>query len=404
MNYTVLIPVLVIIITLVYLFSRNPEVIIKDIFKIAGITLSDKPSNEPLTITVNNKQFYKNMVSNGELGFAESYMDGHWDCSDLSAITYQLLINLDKLENALMKQSLTVGASLLKQHISRLFQYNTREISKKMIEVHYDIGNDLYEKMLGKTMGYTCAYYYKPNMTLDEAQIAKFELVARKLHLKEGMTVLDMGCGWGQQAKYIADKYKVTILAVSLSKEQINWANENNKSDRVTYKLMDYRDVKGKFDRVYSIGMLEHVGLNNYPVFFNKSYDVLKDDGILLVHFISTNPPKAKLSPFIDKYIFPNAYIPKKKDIIGSFLDNKWSLEDWQNIGVSYNTTLLAWYDNIKDWKGLDNYDKRFRRMWEFYLLGCASSFKAENDCLWQIVFTKLSNKKTHIYRRVCLD
>ena len=404
MNYMIIIPIVVVILIIFFILNKNPEGIIIDLFKKAGITISDKPSNDPLTITVNNKQFYKNVLVDGELGFAESYMDGYWDCFDLEALLYKLVINKDILEKQLVNQSFTLGLSLMKQRFNNLIRKNTHNVSKKNVEIHYDIGNDLYEKMLGNTMAYTCAYYYKPNMSLDDAQIAKFELIARKLHLKEGMNLVDFGCGWGQIAKYIADKYKVNILGVSLSKEQINWANENNKSNRVTYKLMDYRDVEGKFDRVYSIGMLEHVGHNHYPAFFNKCYDVLKDDGILLVHTVGSNCPTSKKSaPFIEKYIFPGFHFPRKSEIIGPFLDNKWSLEDWQNFGLCYSTTLMDWYNNVKDWKGLDNYDERFRRMWEFYLLAGSLTFKEEKDCLWQIVFTKLKQKKD-IYKRVCLD
>ena len=400
-NYIIIV---VFILIIFILYNKKPEKIVKNIFKIANIKISDKQTDDPLTITVINKKFYKEVLLKGELGFAETYMDGYWTCSDLETLLYELLINHTKIEQLLKSQSITLSISLIIQYINNLFHNNTLNKSIKNVEHHYDIGNDLYQKMLGKTMVYTCGYFYKPNITLDEAQIAKIDMVAKKLHLKEGMCVLDIGCGFGSAAYYIGTKYKVNVLGVTLSKEQLKCANDNYKSKYTNYKYQDYRHVTGKFDRVYSIGMFEHIGLKNYPTYFNKCYELLKDDGIMLLHTIGSNYLYSGQSTFINKYIFPGGQLPRKKDIIGNFLENKWGLEDWHNFGISYRHTLNSWHNNIKDWKGLDNYNERFRKMWKFYLLSCAANFKAENICLWQIVFTKLKHKKPDIYNRISLN
>ena len=275
-------------------------------------------------------------------------------------------------------------------YITTYLPNNTLDTVKGNIEHHYDIGNDLYSKMLGKHMQYTCAYYHKEGLTLDEAQNAKMELIAKKLKLNEGLTVLDIGCGFGSLATHLATKYKVNVVGVTLSKKQIKLHEEHFKHPNVIIKYMDYRNVLGKFDRVYSIGMFEQVGKINYKEYYDKCHTLLKDDGIMLLHTIGSSTPNIG-SDFISKYIFPEAELPGLSDLTKDYTD-QWHLEDFQNFGLSYAKTLRDWRNNIGDWKGLDGYDTKFRRMWEFYLIGCAASFQRKQIYLWQLVYTKKCN------------
>jgi len=350
--------------------------------------------NTKNTIIINDPIMFDKIAIKGELGLAESYMDGNWDTEDLEKV----LMELDEKQDILISKLYNINFLFLimKEYLIDLFKNkNDKESVKNNVSHHYDIGNDLYEKMLDKNMQYTCAYFHKEKLSLDEAQVAKMELIAKKLNLKEGMELLDIGCGFGGLANYLANKYKVKVTGVTLSKEQIKYNENNFKNDNVTLRYLDYRDLTGSFDRVYSIGMFEHVGKKNYKEYYDKCYDLLKDDGIMMIHTIgSTYPSISNKSYFINKYIFPEAELPSLSDISKEFVFNKWHLEDFQNFGLSYSKTLKNWHNNIGDWSGLDNYDQRFRRMWDFYLLGCSAAFSNKSIYLWQFIYTKKTNNK----------
>jgi len=344
-------------------------------------------------IVVNNKEMFVKIASNGELGLVESYINGDWDSDNLEKTISELISKLDFLKNQIKKQSLNFIFMEIKAVIKNRIQNNSIKSVKKNISHHYDIGNDLFQKMLGKHMQYTCAYFYKPNMTLDEAQYAKMELIAKKIDLKPNMKVLDIGCGFGSMAQHLAKHYNVYVIGVTLSKEQKKYADEYFSHPRVTIELKDYRHVTGNFDRVYSVGMFEQVGRKRYKEYYDKCYELLKPDGIMLIHTIGTNKRKWNHNSFINKYIFPEGELPHIENLTHSFVD-KWHLEDWQNMGLSYAKTTKLWHTNIGDWSGLDNYDERFRRMWDFYLLGCVANFQSRNVCLWQIVYTKRNSNR----------
>jgi len=354
---------------------------------------TETPSKDT-SIIIHNEMFFSKSMTKGELGVAESYMDGDWSSPNLEKTLTELIKKQEVLEKHIYNlEYLLLG---LKNYIYTYSPKNTLDTVKKNLKHHYDIGNDLYSKMLGKHMQYTCAYFYKDDLTLDEAQYSKMELIAKKLNLKEGMTILDIGCGFGSMANHLATKYKVTVTGVTLSKEQIKLYEERFKHPKVSIKYMDYRNVEGKFDRVYSVGMFEHVGKINYHEYYDKCYDLLKDNGIMLIHTIGASNGRSK-SEFISTYIFPEGELPKFSDLTKEYTD-KWHLEDFQNIGKSYAKTLLCWYRNIDNWKGFDNYDIRFRRMWEYYLLGCSAAFNMKNIYLWQLVYTKKDNKDFDCY------
>ena len=348
-------------------------------------------------ILVNNKKMFAKIASNGELGLADSYIDGYWDSDNLEKTIYALLSKSEILKTQIKKQSLNFIFMEVKALIKNKIQNNSIKSSKKNISHHYNLGNDLYVKMLGKHMQYTCAYFNRPNMTLDEAQYAKMELIAKKLDLKPNMKVLDIGCGFGSMAQHIAKHYDVYVTGVTLSKEQKSYADKYFPHPKVTIELKDYRHVTpigtGQFDRIYSVGMFEHVGRERYKEYYDKCYELLKPNGIMLIHTIGTNTRKWSHNSFINKYIFPEGELPHIENLTHSFVD-KWHLEDWQNIGLSYAKTLRAWHRNIGEWSGLDNYDERFRRIWNFYLLGCASTFQSRNTLLWQIVYTKRNSNR----------
>ena len=393
-----LILVIIVVLLIIYISIKKDdfgsmEKLLQGNTDIELIRNTDK-STKDTCIIVNSDDFFSKTMTKGELGVAESYMDGDWDTPDLERTLSNIMSNQDKLEKHICSlEFLLLG---LNNYITTYLPNNTLHTVKDNIEHHYDIGNDLYSKMLGKHMQYTCAYYYRDGLTLDEAQYAKMELIAKKLKLKEGLNVLDIGCGFGSLATHLATKYKVHVVGVTLSKGQVKYHEEHFKHPNVTINYMDYRDVTGTFDRVYSIGMFEHVGKINYKEYYDKCHSLLKDDGIMLLHTIGASRSKSK-SDFIEKYIFPEGELPELHDLTKEYTD-QWHLEDFQNFGQSYAKTLRAWHSNIGDWKGLDNYDTKFRRMWDFYLLGCAAAFQRKQIYLWQLVYTKKCNTKFDCY------
>jgi cyclopropane-fatty-acyl-phospholipid synthase len=349
------------------------------ILNIAGIKVGGK---NPWDIRVHNDEFYRRVLSQGSLGLGESYMDGWWDCDRLDEFFDRVLSA--KLE----KRVSSKGAAVLFLK-AKLLNLQNRKRARKVGEQHYDVGNELYRGMLDKRMTYTCGYW-KDARNLDDAQEAKFELVCKKVGLKKGMKVLDIGCGWGSFAKYAAEKYGVSVVGVTISKEQVKLGSELCKGLPVKIRLQDYRDVKEKFDVVVSLGMFEHVGSKNYRIYMEKVSDCLKDDGLFLLHTIGSVNPKGGTDKWMDKYIFPNGFLPSVKQIAAAS-GGLFVLEDWHNFGTDYDKTLMAWYNNFrKSWNKIKgDYDERFKRMWEYYLLSCAGCFRSRKTQLWQIVFSK---------------
>jgi cyclopropane-fatty-acyl-phospholipid synthase len=241
--------------------------------------------------------------------------------------------------------------------------------------------------MLDSRMIYSCGYWRNAG-TLDEAQEAKLELVARKLGLQAGMRVLDVGCGWGGTLAYFAERHGISGVGMTVSRQQLRWARKRYAHLPLEFRVEDYRVADpGVFDRVYSIGMFEHVGAGNYPLFFRRMRDFLAPDGWLLLHTIGGLTSRSIADPWISKHIFPNSVLPAAEQI-ASAVAGHFVIEDWHNFGADYDPTLMSWYDKFRlAWPMLrPHYDERFRRMWEFYLLTCAGFFRARQGQLWQLV------------------
>ena len=357
----------------------HPKTFIESLLSETEIQIN---GTRPWDLQIHDERVYARILAQGSLGFGESYMDGWWSCESLDQLLTQIFrANLEKRIHPLR--------AIIPALSARLFNPQRTTKAFEIGEKHYDIGNDLYEHMLDKRMVYTCGYW-KDATTLDEAQEAKLDLVCKKIGLKSGMRVLDIGCGWGSFAKFAAEKYGAQVTGVTVSKEQVALANERCKGLSVEIRLQDYREITGTFDRIISLGMFEHVGVKNYRTYMEVANRVLADDGLFLLHTIGGNASVHATDPWIDRYIFPNSMLPSAAQIATS-AEGLFVMEDWHNFGPDYDKTLMAWYANfVKSWPQLkDQYSERFYRMWQFYLLSSAATFRTRKNQLWQVVFSK---------------
>ncbi len=356
-----------------------------DLLALADIQIN---GTRPWDIQVHDDAVYGRVLSKGSLGFGESYMEGQWDTADLIGLIARIVsARLDKKISPLVALELVAKSVVFNlQSPARAFQVG---------EEHYDLGNDIYEAMLDPRLTYTCGYW-KDAKTLAEAQEAKLDLVCRKIGLDRArdLSVLDIGCGWGSFMIYAAQKYGARCTGITVSKEQIELgqarAVEAGVADRVTFILQDYRETQGSYDRVVSLGMVEHVGAKNYHSFMNVAARVLKEDGLFLLHTIGGNRSDAGLDPWLNKYIFPNSQIPSGAQLAQA-AEDFFTMEDWHNFGAYYELTLRAWFENFdRAWPQLKaRYSEKFYRMWKFYLLSCAAQFHTRDLQLWQIVYAK---------------
>ncbi len=359
----------------------DSKLLVAKILQKAGIAIDG--SND-WDIIVKNDRLYDRVLANGSMGLGESYMDGWWECKRLDIFFTKIFrANLDKIPELENRKVLLYFLQ------TSIFNFGSKIRAFNIAKKHYNLGNDLFESMLGEIMAYSCGYW-KNAENLKESQLAKFELIANKLKLQPGMKVLDIGCGWGELTKYLAENYQVDVVGITVSTEQAKLAKEKNKGLPVEIKIQDYRDLSGEFDRIVSIGMFEHVGYKNYREYMQTVYRLLKKDGLSLLHTIGGNKSVRATDPWIDKYIFPGGMLPSIAQI-GKSIEGLFVMEDWHNFGVDYDKTLMAWYKNFKkSYPFLKNkYSRKFYRMWEYYLLVSAGSFRARKNQLWQIVLSK---------------
>jgi len=339
----------------------------------------------PWDIRVHDHRFFDRVLSHGSVGLGESYMDGWWQAEALDEF-------FDKVQRIeLYKQVGRLSAfwlALKGRTINRQTAHRSRDVGRE----HYDLGNDLYEAMLGETMQYTCGYWRSAS-TLHEAQIQKLDLIARKLHLSPKMAVLELGGGFGGLARFLASEYGCKVVSYNISAEQIAYARDLCRGLSVRFEQRDYREAAKEpedFDRVVSIGLCEHIGYKNYRSFLNFVHAKLKDGGLFLLHTIGGNVSYTSTDAWIDKYIFPNGMVPSIVQL-GNEMEYHWVMEDWHNFGPDYDRTLMAWWNNFnRAWPELQKtYGERFYRMWKYYLMASAGTFRSRKLQLWQIVMSK---------------
>jgi cyclopropane-fatty-acyl-phospholipid synthase len=360
--------------------QKQRQYLVHEILASAGITIN---GTMPWDIRINDERFYERIALEGSLGLGESYMDGWWDCDQIDEF-FKRLMPLDpqkKIRNDwhLLSRSLYVS----------IFNPSRKSKAFAIGEKHYDIGNDLFAKMLDKRMVYSCGYW-KNARTLDEAQEKKLDLTCRKLGLKPGDRVLDIGCGWGGFARYAAETYGVSVVGITVSRQQQELGTQLCKGLPVELRLQDYRDLDETFDHIVSIGMFEHVGWRNHRTYMEFVHKCLNDDGLFLLHTIGDRRSEQVNDPWMGKYIFPNALIPSMGQI-GTALDDLFIIEDVHNFGFYYDRTLMSWFENFdRCWDSLKKaYDNRFYRMWKYYLLSSAGPFRARSLQVWQIILSK---------------
>ena len=370
---------------------QNAKHRVTELLAIAGIRVNGA---DPWDVQVHNDNFYPRLLAGGSLALGESYMDKWWDCKIPDEFFHRVLSS--DLENIIKKSPGLITEIML----TKVLNYQTRSRAASSVHQHYDIGNELFRKMLDERMVYTCAYWKDAN-TLDQAQVNKMDLACRKLKLKPGMSLLDIGCGWGSFVKYAAEKYGVTATGISISQEQINLARVLCEGLPVEIKNVDSRDLDQKYDRIACFGMFEHVGHKNHRTYMEVVSKCLKDDGLFLLQTVGNPVTRTYPDPWLGKYIFPDYTIPSITHI-GKATEGLIYIEDLHNFGHDYDKTLMAWHHNfVSNWDELnEKYDERFYRMWTYYLLACAGGFRAKRNFLWQIVFSKRNRKEEYVSER----
>lgn len=365
---------------------QKPEHYVRSVLERADIQIG---GGRPQDIQVHKRDFYARILKEGLLGVGESYMDDWWDANSLDTFVAQVL--RENVHEHVKFNRHTVFALLAATFTNR----QNRERSTQVAKQHYDLKGIL-PGILDPYNQYTCAYF-DGTTDLNTAQENKLDLICRKLQLQEDDAVLDIGCGWGGFAKYAAEHYGCHVTGISISEEQIAYAQNFCAGLPVDIQYCDYRDHQGTYDKILTCGMIEHVGYKNYRGLFETVHSNLKDDGLFLLHTIGGNQSVKTNDPFLDKYIFPNGMVPSVSQL-DKAREGLLTLQDFHNLGTHYDPTLVAWHKNMQEqWSTLSqHYDERFRRMFEYYLLSCAGSFRAGGIHLWQMVFSKQGNVRDY--------
>ena len=393
--------------------------LLSKIYKKNGIILIDSDEQQyicgkpdlknPLTLKLLKKNLNWKLALNPDLNFPEAYIRGEILIKNGSLIDF-----LNMFFENIGRNEINVSSHVIKKilHAWRFItNYNLPGKSKKNVKHHYDIGEEFYDLFLDKKYRqYSCAYFTKDNESLEDAQQNKINHIIKKLNLKSGQKVLDIGCGWGGMAFEIAKKNQCEVIGISLSDNQINYckkkAKELNLDNQVNFKLCDYREIKDKFDRIVSVGAFEHFGKKFYKTFFKKIKNLLKNDGICLLHTIGSVDKPGPVQPFIQKYIFPGGVVPSLSDMIVPIEKTGLIISDCETLIHHYDKTLKAWLDRFMQNKEKAKYmyNKEFVRMWEFYLASCSAGFKFRDLVVYQLQLVKQfsslpSNRRNYIYQ-----
>jgi cyclopropane-fatty-acyl-phospholipid synthase len=356
------------------------ENVMTTLFAFADVRID---GSRPWDIQVHDQRFFTRVLASGTLGFGESYMDGWWECEALDEMCCRAIrAGLDKHFAFRLPNFWALLTALIANQ-------QTLRRARKVGRVHYDLSNDFFEAMLDPNMQYSCALFGQGD-DLASAQLRKLDWVCERLHLQPGLRLLDIGCGWGGLARYAAHRYGCQVVGITISREQFRYAQRLCRGLDVEIKLRDYREVTGQFDRVVSVGMVEHVGYKNYRTYMQAAARTLGQNGLFLCQGICGNLSRVHTDPWIERYIFPNSMLPSLARLTHA-AEGIFIVEDVKNIGPNYDPTLLAWEEHFRRaWpRFADDYGERFRRMWQFYLLSCAGAFRARSLQVFSVLFSK---------------
>ncbi|MGB7160509.1 MAG: cyclopropane fatty acyl phospholipid synthase [Tepidisphaeraceae bacterium] len=367
--------------------------VVIDLLESAGILVN---GSRAWDLTVHDERLFRRLIVEGSVGLGDAYVDGWWDCDAIDQL-------VDRLITADVPRRMPLDLhGVIESIAQRIVNLQTLARARRNTERHYDLGNDLFAAMLDPTMTYTCGYW-KDAITLEAAQVAKLDLVCRKLGLTPGQRLLDIGCGWGSFLRFAAERYGTSGVGVTISSRQVALARQRCAALPVEIRLQDYRAAEERFDHVVSLGMFEHVGVKNHRTYMRSVHRCLGDRGLFLLHTIAAstltpNATRGSQATWIARRIFPGAIIPSMKQI-GAAIDDLFVVEDVQNFGADYDPTLMAWFANFDAaWLTLrERYGERFYRTWKYYLLSCAGGFRARAYQLWQLVLSKRGVRRGYV-------
>lgn len=361
------------------------ERFIRELLEMVDVRIA---GDRPWDLQVHSPGFFDRVLAGGSLALGESYMEGVWDCEQLDQFFHRVLSG--RLENKLRTSARAFWSAARAMAVNLQKGRRAFTVGRR----HYDLGEEIFTAMLDRRMTYSCGYWKKA-ATLDEAQEAKLDLICRKIGLRAGQSVLDIGCGWGSFAGFAAERYGARIVGVTVSRNQARYAQKLYAHLPVEIHLRDYRDIRETFDHVVSVGMFEHVGCKNYRTYMETVARCLSPEGCFLLHTIGRNRSGVNFDPWIEKYIFPNSMLPSARQITDA-AEGLFVLRDWHAFGEYYDPTLMAWHANCeRSWEtGALALEKRFQRMWRYYLLVSAGSFRSDHNQLWQVLFSKIGCRR----------
>ena len=370
------------------------------------ITLGNGKGNVSANVTINSNEFYRQVILYGDIGFGEGYVSGLWDTDNITNVIKWFLLNVENNPAVSGSKTQAVTLNLLKwfNKISHFKNANSIEGSRKNISEHYDLNNDFFASFLDPTMTYSSGYFYKDGISLEEAQLAKYERLCKQLHLKPTDHVLEIGSGWGGNAIYMAKNYGCKVTSLTISAEQhklaVERVEEAGLSDKVSILMQDYRLMDGQFDKVVSVEMLEAVGHKYLDLYFKKCHDLLKKNGILALQVITSPDSRydslRKGVDWIQKHIFPGSLLPSVAAINGAVnRTGDLTMVDLKDIGLHYATTLKLWCEqfnaNLPTVKSL-GFDDEFIRKWNYYFCYCEAAFAMRNINVMQLVYARPNN------------